>query len=558
MRIFALFLVLLSQASLGQNESVIINEKMKPLVFQVEKQLASQIKSTLEESLKIKDIAVNTTLRINTALVAEKYNLIPKRSKFLLPGLDESASNYEENLKNFNPTLQDAFLSVAELNVKIGSLIVFTNAEKSDIEKVVTDDLSTLNLKKINYSFYKSKNLEPGLESPEETKSEAANSNLPEPIREIKTEMKKKDFDFSQWLLIGMVALGALLVVAIFVVGYVISKQFKSMASSLSGAISQIDLTPENASINASGMGGGSVAATYKGASVDEFSPKIHNLFSQIKDKKHFYKTFLSSFSAIRFYVICEGLTPDERAELKKHLSAPQYKEYLSFLQSLANGDISSSKLAETGDLISREMSLYLHDADTFVGQTMKNKIRTLNNQSLKHLIEESDEADFMTLAQFSDPVEMSLILNENPGLLEKFEVLEVRDVNADALNAFTSKIEAAHDVPPLDVEHADQLKLREFVPVNVEIMLNQKLGKEKTLWEELDENGRESLYDFTIGLPPKEASMFVSIIPDDLREDVLTHIPDLKREQIRRHGFEVSRRSMELKHEFFQSIRMS
>lgn len=554
MRRFILFLMLLTQIAFAQTDFPIIRGKMTPLVFQVEKQLATQIKSTLEESLKIKDISVRTSLRIDPAIMARKYNLLPKKSKFLLPGLDESATNFEENLKNFNPTIQDVYLSLSELNVIVSSLIVFTDVEKGDIEKVVADDLSTLNLRRINYSFLKSKNLEIPPAPVEETKVEVPKARAPEPPKEIVPAEKPQEPDYSQWLLVGIVALGGLLVITIFLVGYLLVRQFKNMAKSLSGAISQIDLAPEKSpgAINSSG------SQDNKLTTVDDSQKRIQKQFSQIKDKRHFYKTFASNFSGIRFYVICECLSPDEREELKKCLSSNQYKEYLLFLQTLASGTITNAQMAEVGDQISRDISLYLHDAGTFVDQTMKNKIRTLDRKTLKQLIEQSDESDFIALAQYCDPIEMSLILSEDPALINKFDSLEVREVAADELSALTSKLEVDDEIPCHQFALNEDLKLREFVPENIEMLLNRKLGKERTLWEELDENGKVSLYDFTIGLPVKEASMFVSIIPEGLRDDVLTHLPDLKRQQIKRHGFEISRRSMELKHEFFKMIRAS
>lgn len=543
------FLFLLPQLLWAQKENAVITEKMKPLMFQVEKQLSTQIKTTLEESLKLKDIAVRTSLRIDTSTVARKYNLTPKKSKFNLPGLDESVSNSDENLKNYSPTIQDVYLSVAELSVKVSSLVVFTDMEKSDIEKIIADDLSTLNLNKINYSFYKSKNLEPAPEPVVEKKVEVPQAN--------NDPMPRKDFlpeesnDYSQWLLAGLALVGVLLVVAVFVVGALLVKQFKNMASSLSSAISQIDVTPDQGSSQRASQ----TEVMSQTGSGEDTSARIHHLFSQIADPKHFFSAFMNSFSGIRFYVVSEGLNPVLREEFKKKLSRAQHQEYLTFLQAMASGEVHPAKIAETSNQLARELSLYVHDAETFVGQLTRNKLRSLDPVSLKHLVNELNEDDFMTLAQVTDPVEMSLLLNENPEILERFESLEVREVRADVLTSISRKAEASHDLPP-DMGFSHELKLREFVPENVEVLLNQKLGKEKTMWEELDQDGMESLYDFTIGLSPKEAALFVSMIPEDIRADVLRHLPDLKREQIKRQGFEVSRRSMELKHQFFQTLR--
>lgn len=549
MKTFICLLFLLPQLVWAQNENAVITEKMKPLMFQVEKQLSTQIKTTLEESLKLKDIAVRTSLRIDTSAVTKKYNLSPKKNKFNLPGLDESVSNSDENLKNYSPTIQDVYLSIAELNVKVSSLVVFTEMEKSDIEKIIADDLSTLKLNKINYSFYKSKNLEPAPEPVVEKRVEVPDSkNDPMPRKDF---LPEENNDYSQWLLAGLTLVGVLLVVAVFVVGALLVRQFKNMASSLSSAISQIDVTPDHSGNQKSAQ---SEVITQNAGGVEN-SVRIPQLFSQIADPKHFFAAFMNSFSGIRFYVISEGISPSLREEFKKKLNRSQHQEYLSFLQAMASGEVHPSKIAEASQQISRELSLYVHDADTFVGQLTRNKLKSLDSVSLKNLINELNEDDFMTLAQVTDPVEMSLLLNENPEILERFESLEVREVRSDVLTSISRKAEASNDMPP-DMGFSHELKLREFVPENVEVLLNQKLGKEKSMWEELDQDGMESLYDFTIGLSPKEAALFVSMIPEDIRADVLRHLPDLKREQIKRQGFEVSRRSMELKHQFFQTLR--
>lgn len=555
MKKFAVLIILLSNLSFAQSESRVIQDKMKPQIFQIEKQLASQIGQTLEESLKLKDVAVRTSISVDTSYVAKKYNLIAKKNKFTLPGLDESTTNTDENLKNFNPTLQDVYSSISDLNVKVSSLIVFNEVEKRDIEKVIEDDLSTLNLKSISYNYFKSKNLEHVPESVVEKKIETPEqvsvNDIPKNNDIKEFEAEENEFSHSFWLLVGVAALGAMLVVGVFVIGYFLIKQFKNMSSSLSDAISQIDLSSEKGqqgSVNQDNISSGPAAT-------DEFTPKIAHLFSQIKDKKHFYKTFSSNFTGIRFYVITEGLSGDDREEMKKSLTETNRREFLSFLEALADGEVSRTKIVQTAEEVSRDISLYLHDAETYIGHLVKNKIRSLDNASLKQLVEELDEADFMTLAQYSNPVELSMVLNANPDVLEKFETLEVRNINPQELNTFTNKIDSAKDVPlPPMFDQSFDLKLREFVPENIEVILNQKLGKEKTLWEELDDAGMESLYDFTLGLSPKEAATFLSILPEYLKEDVLEHLPDLKRQQIKRQSSEISRRSMELKHKFFQS----
>ena len=542
------FLILLPQLLWAQSEKAVITEKMKPLMFQVEKQLSTQIKSTLEESLKLKDIAVRTSLRIDPTAVAKKYNLTPKKSKFNLPGLDESVSNSDENLKNYSPTIQDVYLSVAELSVKVSSLVVFTDMEKSDIEKIIADDLSTLNLNKINYSFYKSKNLEP---APEPVVEKKVETPAEKPLTTKEFQPEDNETDYSQWLLMGLAVVGVLLVVAVFVVGALLVRQFKNMASSLSSAISQIDVSPDQSANQRSSQSENS----HQVVSSEETNHKISQLFTQIADHKHFFAAFMNSFSGIRFYVISEGISPILREEFKKRLSRSQHQEYLSFLQKMASGEVHSSKIAEASNQIARELSLYVHDADTFVGQLTRNKLKSLDPISLKHLISELNEDDFMALVQVTDPVEMSLLLNENPEILDRFDALEVREVRPDVLTSISRKVDVSMDAPP-EMGFSHELKLREFVPESVEVILNQKLGKEKNMWEELDQEGMESLYDFTIGLSPKEGSLFISMIPEDLRADVLNHLPDLKREQIKRQGFEVNRRSMELKHQFFQNLR--
>lgn len=550
-------LLIISNIAFAQSESKVIQDKMKPLIFQIEKQLASQIGQTLEESLKLKDVAVRTSLSVETSYVAKKYNLIAKKNKFTLPGLDESTTNTDENLKNFNPTLQDVYSSITDLNVKVSSLIVFNEVEKRDIEKVIEDDLSTLNLKSISYTYFKSKNLEhapePVIEKKVETPTTTPVSEVPKnnDIKEFATEDDELTHSF--WLLVGVAALGSMLVIGVFVIGYFLIKQFKNMSNSLSGAISQIDFSPEKGQAVSANQESSSAGA----APTDEITSKIARLFSQIKDRNHFYKAFSSNFTGIRFYVITEGLSGDDREEMKRSLTETNKREYLSFLEALANGEVSKTKISQTAEQVSRDISLYLHDAETYLGQLVKNKIKNLDNTSLKQLVEELDESDFMTLAQYSDPVELSMVLNANPDVLEKFESLEVRSINSQELNTFTNRIESVKDVSlPPQFDQSFDLKLREFVPENIEVILNKKLGKDKTLWEELDDEGMESLYDFTLGLSPKEAATFLSILPEDLKEDVLEHIPDLKRQQIKRQSSELSRRSMELKHKFFQSIK--
>ena len=532
-----------SSLAFAQKEIKVVEEKMKPFIFQIEKQLAEQVKSTLEESLKIKDVVARTKLTIDPLVVAKKYNLVPRKNKFILPGLDESAINVEENLKDFNPTIQDVYTAISELNIRISSLVVFSDTEKADIEKVITDDLMTLNLKKISYSFFKSKNLE----------------NVPEPVvikdslpaTPLQTDSQDLVSTDRDWTFVGLGLIGVLLILSISLVGLMLLKQFKNMSNSLSGAISQIDFSPDMAQ-NQNRDNKNSLEVD---TSLDKYSSRVQKLISEVKEKERFYKIYNSDFSALRFYVLCEILHLDDRIHLKKILTPAQSQAYLSFLKSVSNGLVEESRVIEAVKSLSRELSLYLHDEATFVEQSLRNKIKTLNVDSLKSLIEDSNEKDFMTLAQYSNPLELSHILNAYPNILDRFDTLEVRDISSEELNVLTQKIDR-QEVGPPDIHSNFELKLREFVPVDIEMKLNQKLGMDKTLWEELDDDGILSLYDFTIDLAPKEASMFVSIIPEELRLDVLANIPDLKREQIKRYGFEVTRRSMELKHQFFQTLR--
>jgi len=148
-----LFIIINSFAATAQTNIEILNDKIRPMAFQVEKSLSTTLKDRITEHYPKDKISVDVKLSVSASRLASRLGIPLEKSKFSLPGLDESKDITDTKLLNFHPTLSDIVSAVTLMEVSIITPEKIDLANSDQIKKLITSEVSTLKIRQINYKF---------------------------------------------------------------------------------------------------------------------------------------------------------------------------------------------------------------------------------------------------------------------------------------------------------------------------------------------------------------------------------------------------------------------
>jgi hypothetical protein len=139
--------------------------------------------------------------------------------------------------------------------------------------------------------------------------------------------------------------------------------------------------------------------------------------------------------------------------------------------------------------------------------------------------------------------------LSQDPGLMDRFKFLSGQKLNEAGLKRLSEKLDRFINQNN-DVFAA--YKIANFLSPEIEAEFNRKMGKTTTIWDELSETNLVKLESFARSLPIAQLSALLAITPESIKQRVLSHLPDIKAQQLQRYGIKLTDESFKLKNEFF------
>lgn len=541
---FKILLILFTTLSFAQTTEQIISDKLRPFIFQAEKQISDQLKLTIEEQLRLKEIAVTTTLNVDIDRIAKNARLITNEQRFSLPGLDESVSIVEENMRNYEPKIQDIFYGIKAISISLSTPKELTLEEKTRIQESIEENLKSLQLSDISYEYKV-------LPLREESLISAA------PIQSIKETPSISWYEL-RWPIVSLVVLFLGIGLTFYLITLKLGinkldKMTKSLAQAVSSIEIQLPSSTEKRNENANRE---SLASTpLKTLSLDEVKNQIKKLIEKNpSQQEELFKEFFSMGSPVKNFILLDCTPEKERNYYHSLIGQFEKEEYFQFLGHMASGEIQEETLLSEAITLQREMNLYFHNPQLIRKQVVKNKIASLDRLSLAQLIKSSDAREFSILTQLASPIELSLVLTSYPQLLTQFDRLPKATLAPDELSLFLKKVEAV--ASQQKQSYTEEVNLSEYLPLDIEKAFNLKQGREKTLWQELDDKQNQNLIDFALDLTADELSYFMAILPQENQNKIIEKLPELKNLQLKRLGFRLNEKSIELKHSFFQQLK--
>lgn len=543
-----LLLIFFTTFAFAQNAQQIMSDKLRPFIFQAEKQISDQLKLTIEEQFRIKDTAVKATLTVDSARVAKNARLITSGQRYSLPGLDESVSIVEENMRNYEPKIQDVYYGLKSLAVSLTTPKELTPDEKRRIELSIAENLKSLQLTDISYDYK--------VLPPQEVPMAVAVPAAQTPVVNAEAPITWTNYI---WPIIALIALFS----GIGIIFYLITlrlgvNKLEKMTKDLAQAVSTIEIqmpSQQNERRADNNRESTAVSAPVKTLSLDEVKNQIKQLINREPAKKEeLLKEFFSMSSAEKIFTLLDCIPENERSRYQAFMGIGEKEEYSNLLSRMASGELQEDKLLSEAVSLHREMTLYFHDPQLIKKQVVKNKIANLDRLSLAQLIRTSDAREFSILTQLASPIELSIVLSNYPQLLTQFDTLPKAILSQDDLSLFQKKVEAI--ASKQKHSYVEEINLSEYLPLDIEKDFNLKQGRKKTLWQELNDKQNQNLIDFALDLTSDELSHFMAILPQENQSQILERLPELKNLQLKRLGFKLNERSIELKHSFFQQLK--
>ena len=543
-----LLLIFFTTFAFAQNAQQIMSDKLRPFIFQAEKQISDQLKLTIEEQFRIKDTAVKATLTVDSARVAKNARLITSGQRYSLPGLDESVSIVEENMRNYEPKIQDVYYGLKSLAVSLTTPKELTPDEKRRIELSIAENLKSLQLTAISYDYK--------VLPPQEVPMAVAVPAAQTPVVNAEAPITWTNYI---WPIIALIALFS----GIGIIFYLITlrlgvNKLEKMTKDLAQAVSTIEIqmpSQQNERRADNNRESTAVSAPVKTLSLDEVKNQIKQLINREPAKKEeLLKEFFSMSSAEKIFTLLDCIPENERSRYQAFMGIGEKEEYSNLLSRMASGELQEDKLLSEAVSLHREMTLYFHDPQLIKKQVVKNKIANLDRLSLAQLIRTSDAREFSILTQLASPIELSIVLSNYPQLLTQFDTLPKAILSQDDLSLFQKKVEAI--ASKQKHSYVEEINLSEYLPLDIEKDFNLKQGRKKTLWQELNDKQNQNLIDFALDLTSDELSHFMAILPQENQSQILERLPELKNLQLKRLGFKLNERSIELKHSFFQQLK--
>ena len=546
-RVLPLLLGLFSISAIAQDNQQFLAEKIRPLTFQMEKSLGSEIKQRLAEEYPKDKINVSVKLTTSPIILAKKLGLSLQKSKFSLPGLDESKEINDNKLLNYNPTTSDVMSAVTDANISISSTTKFSQTQKNEIQRVVTSEISTLNINNTNIRF--STTATPSVSTTEDEKSGAQASSTPEKS----SESQQSDFPINS-LLIVIVASGILIAGVIFLSMFFGFRKLEKMSKDLSNGLNNMAMSAPAAAapqfqaqrpqeqVN--------LPQVQEFDRYEELAAKVQNLLASKTDKfQAYFEHTVDINDTAKMLILMESISDQSRAQSLERMPAPFKQRYEEFIAKYSNGsDMEKTMIVAAKDIIS-DFKLIPHDSAFLLNKAIKIKVGKLKREHIASVINMCNESEFSHIIQLLDPIMVASTLASDPRLIDKYKYLAPQKLNPEELKAMSAKLDRFVG-PESDAKFS--INIASFLSPEIEAEFNRKMGKSNTSWEMLNDGQLLELEKFAKTLSIPQLSALLAITPENIKSKIMTRLPEIKSQQLQRFGIKMTDESFRLKHEFF------
>jgi len=547
-RYLLLFLVFISITATAQNNQQLLTEKIRPVTFQIEKSLGSDIKQRLAEEYPKEKININVKLTTSTVILAKKLGFSLQKSKFTLPGLDESKEINDNKLLNYNPTTNDVMSAVTDANIAVGSSTNFSQTQKNEIQRVVTAEISTLNINNTNISFSAtSPNIVNSSDDANKDTSKTSDSidqlsvpqNLEAPINS---------------LLIVIVASGILIAGVIFLSMFIGFKKLEKMSKDLSNGLNNMVMsapspaTPQFQNLRPQEQV--NIPQPQEHDRYEELALKVQTLLSIKTDKfQSYFEYTIDINDSAKMLTLMESISDQNRAHSLERMPEHFKLRYEEFITKYSNGaDMEKTMIIAAKDIIS-DFKLIAHDSAYLLNKAIKIKVGKLKREQIASVINLCNESEFSHIIQLLDPIMVASTLASDPRLIEKYKYLANQKLNSDELKAMSVKLDRFAG-PESDANFT--INIASFLSPEIEAEFNRKTGKSNTSWEMLNDGQLLELEKFAKSLAIPQLSALIAITPENIKGNILARLPEIKSQQLQRFGIKMTDESFRLKHEFF------
>jgi hypothetical protein len=538
-----------SISSFAQSPISNLSNKLRPLTYQAERILAQDLKNSLEEAFIGERISININLETSAQKLASIAGISSKKLKFDLPGLDESTINLSQNSKNYEPNINDVYLSATKFSAIIGIFREWNDEEKQRAKEIINNKVRTLNIATIDINF----------------ELKAPQNPLVKNLSENVSVVENKIPDNLLYTIGGSILISAvfisLLIYFFFQLGFkkieTLSQSFGTRMGEALQTFSPASLPQAPAPTNANRL---EPITQHKEntETYDEIKLKISQFLKSQQTHLNALFEYIDSLSDPKIlYIFLDSLPDSERDQWKNKISDKLKQDYRDFLVFLTeeNNDM-GSYLKNFAHTLYRDLNLFSHDPELLKKQSLKSKVSKLDRMSLAQVIELSDEREFGFLAQVTDPVQLSSVLSSYPHLLKKFNKIPKVTLSIKEMELFSKRIndqllnqkESVHD----------QLSLSSFLPPELEAELNQKMGITQSSFDLLTENQKSAMLPFALSLPLPQLAAFLPILPEQYKNFIIDNLPDIKRQQVMRKALSITDESFKLKNKFLTQVMSS
>lgn len=546
-KILPLLFGLFSITTLAQDNEQFLTEKIRPVTFQMEKSLGSEIKQRLTEEYPKDKINVSVKLTTNTVILAKKLGLNLQKSQFSLPGLDESKEINDSKLLNYNPTTSDVMSAVSDANISVSSSTKFSQTQKNEIQRVVTEEISTLNISNTNISF--STTAAPIVSTTDdEKKSDSQSAPLPQQS----SESQQPNSPINS-LLIVIVASGTLIAGVIFLSMFFGFRKLERMSKDLSSGLNNMAMsapatTPQFQAQRSQEQVNLPQAQEFD--RYEELAAKVQALLSSKSDKfQVYFEHTVDINDTAKMLILMESISDQSRVQCLEKMPAPFKQRYEEFIAKYSNGsEMEKTMILAAKDIIS-DFKLIPHDSAYILNKAIKIKVAKLKREHIASVISICNESEFSHIIQLLDPILVASTLASDPKLIDKYKYLAAQKLNSEELKAMSAKLDR-YVGPESDAKFT--INIASFLSPEVEAEFNRKMGKTNISWEMLNEGQLLELEKFSKTLSISQLSALLAITPENIKGKIQERLPEIKAQQLQRFGIKMTDESFKLKHQFF------
>jgi hypothetical protein len=540
MKKFVIFFIIINSfAATAQTNLEILNDKIRPIAFQVEKTLSTTLKDRIAEHYPKDKISVDVKLSLNPARLASRIGIPLQKSKFSLPGLDESKDITDTKLLNFHPTLSDIVSVVTLMEVSIITPEKIDEASTAQIKKLIDSEISTLKIRQINYKFL--------------IANQNNKSNIDKTLTQETSSIDQSSEKSSSLLpmVIGVSALTIALILSYFFFQGIkklegllkdLNQGLASFASGNLGTGANQGLPPVQ-KIEISNSGNSS-----SGEDEEEINQRLEKLLTKNPEIiTPYFDHILDIQDFAKMLVILSALNTADRASWSDKMPESFRRGYNHYISCLVAGPEMERILFLMSKEMHGDLKLLSHDPLYLLNKSIKIKIEKVKREFLVNVFEKCNESEFSHLIKIIDPVFTASTLAQHPTLIDKYSKISSDNLSASSLKILSHKLNAFAVATSRNVIYP----LASFLSPEIEAEFNRKTGAENTSWELLSEKQLFQLEKYAKGLGISQLSALLAIIPDGLKTQILSRLPDIKSQQLQRHGIKLTDESFRLKSEF-------